>query len=105
MLVYDLYLGRAVANRGDVTDAEWRTFLDDTVTANLPAGYTVLDGTGAWMNPQTRSTISEHSMVIRVALPDTPDGTAAVGRIRAEYQRRFHQQMVGLVVTPACGSF
>ena len=105
MLVYDLFFGRAAANRGGVTDAEWQTFLEDTLTANLPDGYTVLDGYGAWMNPQTQATVRERSTVIRVAVPDTPDSTAAVNRIRTEYQRRFNQQLVGMIAIPACGSF
>jgi len=94
-----------VPGRADVTDKEWRAFLDDTVTANLPNGYTVHEGYGAWMNPMTHRTIREATVIVTAALPDSPDSLAAVNRIRTEYQVRFHQQLVGMTVTPACGTF
>jgi hypothetical protein len=105
VFVFDLFFGRAIAGRNDLTENEWQGFLDDTVTVNLPDGYTVMDASGAWMNPITHKTIKEPSNVILVALPDSPDSLEAVNRIRTAYQVRFHQQLVGMTVTPACGSF
>ncbi len=105
MILVDLFFGRAIAGRQDVTNQEWQTFLDDTVTVNLPNGYTVLDAQGAWMNPMTGKTIHEASLVIRVGMPDGAESLAAVGRIRTVYQLRFHQQSVGMTLTRGCGSF
>jgi hypothetical protein len=105
MQMYELFLGRSIPARGDVTDSEWRSFLDETVSANLPNGYTVQDAYGAWRNPATQHTAREATIVIRVALPDTSDSLAAVNRIRTAYQERFHQQLVGMSATPVCGSF
>ncbi len=105
MQVVDLFFGRIVPERGDVTEPEWRSFLDDTVTANLPGGYTVQEGYGIWVNPATGGAVREASFIIRVLLPDTSDNLAAVNRIRAEYQRRFRQLVVGMIITPACGTF
>jgi hypothetical protein len=105
MLVFDLFFGRSIVRRNDLTEQEWRGFLDDTVTVNLPGGYTVMDASGAWMNPTTRKTITEASIVLVTALPDQPDSLEAVNRIRTAYQARFHQQLVGMTVTRACGSF
>lgn len=105
MLVFDLLFGRAVAGRADVSDREWRVFLDDTVTLNLPNGYTVHEGYGAWMSPVSRKTLREQSYLIRVALPDVPESLAAVSRIRTQYQERFRQEQVGMIVTHACGTF
>jgi hypothetical protein len=105
VLVFELFFGRAVPARGDLTDMEWRDFLNHVVTPNLPNGYTVLDAKGAWMNPITRKTIEEGTKVLLVALPDVAESLAAVNRIRAEYQVQFHQQLVGMSVQPGCGSF
>jgi hypothetical protein len=105
MQMYELFLGRSIPARGDVTDDEWRSFLDDTVSANLPNGYTVQDGYGAWLSPATQHTVREATIVLRVALPDTPDSLTAINRIRTAYQARFHQQLVGMTITPVCGSF
>ena len=103
--VFTLYLGRAIPGRGEMTDLEWRSFLNDTVTANLPNGYTIMSADGAWMNPTTRTTIKEATKILVVALPDTPDSLAAVDRIRSAYKLRFHQQLVGMTVEPACATF
>ena len=88
-----------------MTDQEWQAFLDETITANLPNGYTVLDGSGAWMNPITRKTIHEATKLLVVALPQIPDSLAAINRIRNAYQTRFHQQLVGMTIEQACATF
>ncbi|HVZ08978.1 DUF3574 domain-containing protein [Rhodopila sp.] len=103
--MFDLFFGRSIPGGGTVSADDWDRFLDDTVTPNLPAGYTVLDGTGAWRNPMTGQTGREPSIVILGVLPDTPDSLAAVNRVRAAYQRRFHQQLVGMASVPVCGAF
>jgi hypothetical protein len=105
MRVYDLYFGRSVAGRAEVSDKEWREFRDQIITPALPDGYTVLDGQGAWMNPRTRATISETTKILDVALPDEPDSLSIVNRIRASWQHRFHQYVVGMTVRTGCGSF
>jgi hypothetical protein len=103
--VFTLFLGKSVPGRGELTDNEWRTFLDTAVTANLPNGYTVLDGNGGWMNPVTHQTLKEGTKVLLVALPETPDSLAAVNRIRTAYQVQYQQQLVGMTVGYACGEF
>jgi hypothetical protein len=105
VVVYSLYFGRSVPGRSDVSDAEWRRFADDTITANLPNGYTVTDARGAWMNPVTHKTIKEGTKVLTVALPAGQDGLSAISRIRNEYQVRFRQELVGVLAEPGCGSF
>jgi hypothetical protein len=88
-----------------VTAGEWQAFLDDTVTANVPGGYTVLDASGAWMNRTTRATIRESTKVLVLALPDVSESLTAVNRIRTAYQARFRQQLVGMTAQPACAAF
>ncbi len=105
MLVFDLFFGRAIAGRPDLTEAEWQGFVNDTVSVNLPDGYTVVDGSGAWTNPRSHATVREATRIILVALPDRVDSVSAVERIRAAYDVRFHQQSVGMVVTRGCGAF
>jgi hypothetical protein len=105
MAMFTLYLGKAIPGRGDLTDKEWQSFLDDTVTPDLPNGYTILDASGAWMNPANRKTIKEATKVLVAALPNTPDSLVAINRIRTEYQIKFHQQLVGMTVAPTCGAF
>ncbi len=105
MRVFTLYLGTAIPGRGNLTEKEWQSFLDDTVTADLPNGYTMVDASGAWMNPITRKTIRERTKILIAALPETPDSLVAVNRIRRDYQIKFRQQLVGMTVEQACGTF
>jgi hypothetical protein len=105
MNVYDLYFGRSVAGRGEVSDKEWRDFRDQVITPALPNGYTVLDGLGAWLNPRSRATISETTKILIVALPNDPTALAMINHIRSSWQHRFRQYVVGMTVTAACGSF
>jgi hypothetical protein len=105
VLVVDLFFGKAIPGRGDLTHEEWNRFIDDTVTVNLPDGFTVIDANGAWMNPVTHATVREASKMLVVAVPDTAASLAAIARLRNEYQTRFQQQLVGMLVEHACGAF
>jgi hypothetical protein len=105
MALFTLYMGKAIAGRPDLTDAEWRSFLDRSVTVALPDGYTILEGNGAWMSPASHRTVREATRVLIVALPDTPSSLAAVNRVRQDYQTAFHQQLVGMTVEPVCAAF
>jgi hypothetical protein len=105
MLVFQLFFGRSIQGRAEVSDRAWDDFLDQVVTPNLPNGYTVFDASGAWLNPSTRHTIHERTKVLLAALPDAASSAAAIARVRNAYQVQFHQTLVGMTVAPACGSF
>src|ERR1700710_131181 len=105
MRIFDLYFGRSVTGRAEVSDKEWREFRDQVITPALPNGYTVRDGQGAWMNPRSRTTIAESTKILTVALPDAPDSLLPINRIRTVWQRRFHQYVVGMTVTTGWVSF
>ena len=105
VLIFTLFLGKAIPGRGDLTDQEWQAFLDSTVTPNLPHGYTVFEANGGWMNPITHRTFGEATKVLLVGLPEVPDSLAAVNRIRTAYQTTFQQQLVGMTVEQGCGQF
>src|SRR3978361_343191 len=96
VVVFTLFLGKAVPGRVDLTDQEWMSFVDSTVTSNLPNGYTVFDASGGWRNPMTHRAIKEDTKVLLVALPDVPESLAAINRIRTAYQIKFQQQLVGM---------
>ena len=105
MRIYDLYFGRSVTGRAQVSDQEWRDFRDQVITPALPNGYTVLDGQGSWMNPRSRATILEATKILVVALPHAPENQSVINRIRSAWQQRFHQYVVGMTVHTGCGSF
>ena len=105
MRVFTLYFGRSLPHRGPVTEAEWQAFQAEVITPNLPDGYTVLDGTGAWRGADSPRTITEPVKILIVAEPDRPESFAAVARVRDAYRSAFQQQSVGMTVQPACGDF
>ena len=105
MVQYQLFFGRSIQGRGEVSDGAWDDFLQQVVTPNLPNGYTVFDGTGAWLNPATGRTIHERTKILLVALPDAAASADSVGRVRTAYAAQFHQILVGMTVAPVCGAF
>ena len=104
-LMVALFFGRAMPDGGEVSEQDWRRFVDRVVARDLPDGFTVLDASGAWLSPAGHATRNEPTKLLLVSLPATPAALARVQRVRAAYQRRFHQQLVGMSVQPGCGDF
>lgn len=100
MLEYQLFFGRT-----SVPAEAWSDFVATVVTANLPDGFTVLEGEGQWMNPASRRISHERTTIIIVAVPDTAASAAAIAAAKNAYTQRFHQQSVGTVIHPVCGAF
>lgn len=105
LLEFELFLGRSMPRSGEVTDRDWDTFVANVVTPALPGGFTVYDAAGGWMSPVSGRTVHERTKVLMTALPASPGSVAAVNRVRNDYRRMFHQQAVGMTVTPTCGEF
>ena len=105
MLVAQLFFGRTVPGRSNVSNAEWDRFVDEVVVPALPAGFTALDADGAWMNPATGVTSREQTKVLIAAVPDTAGSIDAIARVRRAYASTFHQQLVGMTIRRECASF
>ena len=68
---FELFFGRSIqGQQARSATRAWDDFLEQVVTPNLPNGYTVFDGTGAWLNPATGRTIHERTKILLAALPD-----------------------------------
>lgn len=104
--VAEAYFGRSVRDRQEVTEAEWREFLADTVTPAFPDGLTALDGHGQWRNPQG-AIISEATKLLVLILPgqDTAEARARLRPVEDAWKARFRQQSVLTVFRPACVGF
>ena len=102
MLVVQLFFGQSV-DGGAVSDQDWTAFVAETVTRHFPAGFTVYDAYGQWMDPAGRIG-RERTKVIVVA--------GASGRMEADvrevvrvYRERFRQQSVGVISGVECAGF
>jgi hypothetical protein len=98
-----LYLGRSIPGGGEVSDEALARFLAEEVVPRLPEGFTVLEGTGFWRDRDTGETIRERTAVLVVL--HAPGSRGTVAEIAAAYARRFGQQAVLRVETPAEASF
>jgi hypothetical protein len=105
MLLFQMFFGRSVPNRGPVTSREWNAFLRQSVTPRFPDGFTVYDAYGQWLNPKRNAVIRESTKVIVIAAADTPEVRAKVAEVSENYRRLFHQQSVGIITTAGCGAF
>jgi Protein of unknown function (DUF3574) len=108
MLVAELFFGRSIGDGphpGRVSDADWNRYVADTLSRELPDGFTVRDAIGAWRDPKSGRTVTEATKDVVVALPNRPAALARVRQAMAVYRQRFHQQSVGLLLDRQCGAF
>lgn len=91
-VVARLYLGQATP-AGAVTDAQWRTFVSDSVAERFPDGFTELQADGRWRD-ERGATVDEHTRVVEIAHDGKPAARDRVRAIAADYRRRFAQQSV-----------
>jgi hypothetical protein len=105
MLRAELYFGRRVGGRSNVTDRQWAGFLAGEVMPRFPDGLTVLDGEGRWRPRAGGPLLRERTKVVVIVVHDTPDVYARIDALIAAYTVRFRQSSVGRVFSPVCASF
>ncbi len=96
----DLFFGRDTP-KGEVSDAEWATFLNDEVTSRFPAGLTVLDAAGQFREPSGRL-VRERSKLVVVVVFDAPAHRPKVEALVDVYNKRFGQHGVFRSERPVC---
>lgn len=93
-----LYLGRAIPAGGTVDDRAVEAFVADTVARHLPAGFTLIAGTGGWRDTQTGRAITEPTLVLIVLHP--PGDRGSIEAVARAWGERFGQQSVLRVEQP-----
>lgn len=88
-----LYLGRTMS-REPVSDEAWQAFVESDVTPRFPAGFTFLNGHGAWKNAQLGKTIYEKSTLLIILHPDTDQDRSKVQAMAEAYRTTFNQEAV-----------
>jgi hypothetical protein len=88
-----LFFGLSLPDGGTVGEAEWRSFLAETVTPLFPAGFTVLTSEGQWRDEGTAAIVREPSRILLIVHSAGADEAALAALIDA-YKTRFHQQSV-----------
>ncbi len=101
----DLYFGRGVPGGREVTDAQWREFVDQVLIREFPDGSTTFDASGTWFSTRQSRTISERSAMVSVIVPDARQAAPKVERVIADYKRRFAQDSVLRAERAVCFAF
>ena len=100
----ELLFGMGRKEGGEVSDAEWRAFLDTEVTPRFPDGLMVLTGDGQW-----RSSVSgrakEKSRIVEIWYRPSADSEPKIEAIRSAYKGRYGQDSVMRVDGVSCVSF
>ncbi len=100
----ELVFGRNVGGKLGVSDADWKSFVDEDITPRYPDGFSVMDVQGLWRASNGRM-VNEPSKVLYLVLDGGPDDPAKIEHIREAYKRRFRQDAVLMVAHQVCYAF
>jgi transcription termination factor NusB len=96
----DLYFGRNIAGGGEVSKAQFQSFIDAEITPRFPDGLTTYDVDGQFLD-SAGNLIKEPSQVVSLIFDDTVENEAAIDQIIAAYKQKFQQESVLEVVNEA----
>jgi hypothetical protein len=105
MLVTELFFGLSVKGRGPVTRREWTAFVRQNVAPRFPAGFTVYEAEGHWLDPVSHAAVRENSKVMIIAAEDTAEVRTKIAEVSDLYRTAFHQQSVGVITRRECAAF
>jgi hypothetical protein len=91
-IVSRLYFGQTTP-AGIVTEAQWRSFVLESVTPRFPSGFTELQARGRWRDGRG-AMIDEATRIVEIAHDGAPVSNALVRVVAADYKSRFEQQSV-----------
>ena len=100
-LEVSLYFGRDKPAGGQVSDAEWASFVTEIVTPQFPAGHSIVDAGGQYRDSSGRI-VRESSKLIVIVVFDAPTHRPKVTSIVDTYVKRFGQESVLRVERPVC---
>jgi hypothetical protein len=99
-----LFFGRAIPTGGEVTEAQWNTFVAEVITPRFPDGFTVWRGSGHWKGDDGAA-VSEQTCVLEVVHGVDPTTDTKLDEIARAYRERFNQDAVMRIRTPAEQTF
>jgi len=97
----ELFFGSERPNKPEVSDIEFKQFLDEQITPRFPDGLTVLKGFGQFRESDG-TIVQESSFVLILLYPRETlrDNSAKIEEIRTLYKERFEQESVLRVDDP-----
>jgi hypothetical protein len=92
-------------DRGAWSEARWQRFLDEEMTPEFPAGFSVVDAYGQWQSSRDGKIYGLISKVVVILHPATPDDEARIERVRAKFKTLTDQESVLRGTQPATVTF
>lgn len=100
-----LYFGASKRRGGEVSDKDWAHFTRSVLVPQFAQGFTVLPGTGWWMDETTKRTRRERSWVVERVHKGGAAEEAAIAAVIATYKERHDQQSVLRTDAAVCARF
>lgn len=100
----DLFFGRAQPG-GVVTEAQFKTLVDEQVTPRFPDGLTLLTGIGQFRDAAGATLVEGANVLILLYPHGDARADGQIDAIRSDYRRRFEQQSVLRADSLSCVSF
>ena len=100
----ELLFGLGKQGGGEVSEEEWRAFLETEVTPRFPDGMTMLAAHGQWRG-RSGEVSREPSRVLVIWHRRGASGETDIEAIRAAYKAQFNQESVMRVDGVSCVSF
>ena len=104
MVRTELYFGRDMPAKGEVSDIEFDSFVSNVVTKELPEGLTLFDAYGQYED-KDGTELKQATKVMIVFHEDTEAETAAIEKVIAAYRERFSGAKVMRASAPADVAF
>lgn len=104
MVREEIFFGRGLPDRTEISDSAWAQFLADEVTPRFPQGITVLEGRGQWRG-QDGVIVRERTWILVLYHEPSEAHTRAVTGLVTAYARRFQQEAVLRDRTGSCVTF
>jgi Protein of unknown function (DUF3574) len=99
-----LLFGMGKKDGSEVSDAEWRAFLDIEVSPRFPDGLMVLTGDGQWRS-SVGGRAKEKARIVEIWYRPATDSDGKIEAIRSAYKGRYGQESVMRVDGVSCVSF
>ncbi|WP_369789469.1 DUF3574 domain-containing protein [Rouxiella sp. WC2420] len=99
-----LYFGLSRHNAAPVNAKQWQSFVDKDVTPRFKDGLSVFDAKGQWLRSEG-VVIKENSKALMLIHGTSPQEQTKIAEIRDLYKKRFQQDSVMQVDSPACVDF
>ena len=100
----ELHLGLGIPGGGEVSRAQFRNFLEGTVTPRFPDGYTVVEATGHYRY-KSGKVAAEPARVLMILTKAPDEAAPKVDEIVKVYKARFRQESVGRSHRVDCVAF